>query len=114
MIDNFNVNLDIRKNNQDEVEVNGFTRRTLLNNNFLGNKLIIFIIIGLSFYELACQPREIIDTEKMQVEPKKIEQIIKEILRCNICLQIYSDPMNIKNCLHKFCKRCIEDYNRKV
>ncbi len=111
-MDNFNVSLKISKNSDDGIEVNDYTQRALLNNNFFGNCLIIKL--GLSFYELACQPREIIDTEKVSIDNKKIERVIKDILRCNICLQIYEDPVNIKSCLHKFCKKCIEDYNRRV
>jgi len=47
-------------------------------------------------------------------EIKKIDRIIKETLRCNICLQIFDEPVNMKNCLHKFCKKCIEQYNRRM
>jgi hypothetical protein len=36
MKDNLNVCLEIRKNNFEELEVNDFNRRALLNNNFLG------------------------------------------------------------------------------
>jgi E3 ubiquitin-protein ligase RNF1/2 len=61
-----------------------------------------------------CRAREVVDTEKISIDYKKIDRIIKEILRCNICLQIYHDPVNIKSCLHKFCKKCIEDYNRRM
>jgi formylmethanofuran dehydrogenase subunit E len=111
MLDNFNVTLDIRKNSQDEIEVNGFNRRTLINNNLLGKH---YLNIGLSLYELACQPREVKEYEKVSLDIRKIDKIIKETLRCNICLQIFHDPVNIKTCLHKFCKKCIEDYNRRM
>lgn len=36
MLENLNVTLDIKKNSQGEIEVNGFNRRTLINNNFFG------------------------------------------------------------------------------
>jgi hypothetical protein len=111
MQDNFNVTLDIRKNSQNEIEVNGFNRRTLINNNLLGMRLLK---IGLSLYELACLPRELKQDDKVALDIRKIDKIIKETLRCNICLQIYHDPVNIKNCLHKFCKKCIEGYNRRM
>jgi hypothetical protein len=39
MIGNLNVSMDTKNNAQDDVEVNGFNRRNLINNNFLG-KLI--------------------------------------------------------------------------
>jgi hypothetical protein len=111
MQDNFNVTLDIKKNSQNEIEVNGLNRRTLINNNLLGKCIIN---IGLSLYELACQPREVKHYDTITLDIRKIDKIIKETLRCNICLEIFHDPVNIKTCLHKFCKKCIEDYNRRM
>jgi len=79
------------------------------------NYVLIFIItLALSYYEIACTPRLINKTKLLEIKPEKIHKIIKEILTCNICLQIYNDPVNIKNCLHKFCRRCIEDFNRRM
>ena len=39
-------------------------------------------------------------------------ETLKEGLLCSVCAEIYKDPFNVKNCLHKFCANCIEDYNR--
>jgi hypothetical protein len=36
MIENLNVTLEVEKNAQDELEVNGLTRRALINNSQLG------------------------------------------------------------------------------
>lgn len=69
---------------------------------------------GLTFYELCCKPREIKDINKINFDFKKIDRIIKETLRCNICLQIFQEPVNMKSCLHKFCKKCIQEYNRRM
>lgn len=74
---------------------------------------LIYCIVGLSFYEVIAAPRNISDINQISVSKDQMEMIINETLRCNICLEIYSDPVNIKNCLHKFCRRCIEEYNRK-
>lgn len=35
-MDNFNVNLNINKNTEGGIEVNNYTQRALLNNNFFG------------------------------------------------------------------------------
>ena len=64
-------------------------------------------------FESICQPRIILNENEMEISNEKIDKIIKEILRCSICYEIFEDPVNIKNCLHKFCKKCIGDYNRK-
>lgn len=112
MLENFNVNLEVNQNNQGDIDVNGYSRRVLINNNSIGKCFLLFL--GLTFYEMAALPRVILDVNKIEFNPRKIERIIKELMRCNICLQIYHDPVNIKNCLHKFCKKCIEDYNRRM
>ena len=65
-------------------------------------------------FESVCLPRIILNEEDMEISNKKIDRIIKEILKCSICFEIFEDPVNLKNCLHKFCKKCIGDYNRKI
>ena len=70
--------------------------------------------IGLTCFESICLPREIINEKELNFSENQIEKIIKEILRCSICYEIFEKPVNIKNCLHKFCKKCIENYNRKI
>ena len=30
-----------------------------------------------------------------------------------MCSDVFTRPLNVKDCLHKFCAKCIEDYNRK-
>jgi hypothetical protein len=37
---------------------------------------------------------------------------MKHVLFCQVCSDVYVDPLNVKQCLHKFCASCIEDYNR--
>jgi hypothetical protein len=37
---------------------------------------------------------------------------MKHFLFCSVCSDIYKDPLNVRQCLHKFCAGCIEDYNR--
>ena len=111
MDENINVELEKKINIKEEREVNNQTRRNLINNNLIGNTIIYS---GLTFYELCCKPREIKDVNLINFDFKKIDRIIKETLRCNICLQIYHEPVNMKNCLHKFCKKCIEEYNRRM
>lgn len=37
---------------------------------------------------------------------------LKEGLLCPVCADIYKNPLNVRQCLHKFCLNCIEDYNR--
>ncbi len=65
-------------------------------------------------YDLVCAPRQIKDIKKVNFDLHKIPNIIRDTLRCSICLEIFNDPVNIKNCLHKFCRKCVEDYNRKM
>lgn len=113
MTDNFNVSFEINKNDKAEVTINNYTKKDITVGINLGRRHI-FTFLGLTPYEFVSQARHIKDFTKLVFDNKSIEKIIKETLRCNICLEIYHDPVNIKNCLHKFCKKCIEDYNRKV
>ena len=38
---------------------------------------------------------------------------LKEGLLCPVCFDVFKDPYNVRQCLHKFCAVCIEDYNRQ-
>jgi len=113
MNENFHVQLEKKICENNEIEVNNQSRKNLINNNLIGKNNPLKTP-GLTFYELCSKPREIKDVNKIDIDIKKIDRIIKEILRCNICLQIYHVPVNMKNCLHKFCKKCIEEYNRRM
>ena len=57
---------------------------------------------------------EILENYQLEINSNLINKLIKEDLSCTICMQIYGSPVNIKNCLHKFCKQCIEKYTRTV
>lgn len=67
----------------------------------------------MSYYEVVAGPRIIKDISQLDLSNEQIQMCIKDVFKCSICLSIYTDPVNIKNCLHKFCKKCIEDYTRK-
>ena len=82
-------------------------------NNVSYNEIQNNYFAKISPFESVCLPRKILNENEMEISNEKIDKIIKEILRCSICYEIFEDPVNIKNCLHKFCKKCIGDYNRK-
>lgn len=52
---------------------------------------------------------ESVDSEFVNLE---LFDSIKEALLCSVCSDVFKDPLNVKQCLHKFCATCIEDYNR--
>jgi hypothetical protein len=70
--------------------------------------------IGLTAYETVCSPREISDESKISFSKDQINKVIEEVLRCNICYDIFQSPVSVKGCLHKFCKSCISDYYFKI
>ena len=70
--------------------------------------------LGLSAYESVCLPREIKNESKIEFNKDQINKVIEEVLRCNICYNIFQNPVSIKGCLHKFCKSCISDYYFKI
>ena len=83
-------------------------------NNFSQTDIINISQIGLTPYETVCSPRLILSENKVKFTKPQIERVINEMLRCSICYDIFNDPVNLKKCLHKFCKKCIGDYNRKI
>ena len=70
--------------------------------------------IGLTPYESVCCPRKIINEAKIEFTKDQINKVIEEVLRCNICYNIFQNPVCVKGCLHKFCKNCISDYYFKI
>ena len=98
------VDFTIEQRPNEKPIINGKTQNEILNG----------LSMGLSCYETLCKPREINSNHTIRFTSSQIERILNEILHCNICNDIYQEPVNIKNCLHKFCKKCIEDYNRKI
>ena len=56
----------------------------------------------------------IINESKVDFSKDQINRVIEEVLRCNICYNIFQNPVSVKGCLHKFCKACISDYYFKV
>ena len=78
------------------------------------NTIMRDMSIGLTAYETICSPREISDESKISFSKDQINRVIEEVLRCNICYNLFQNPVNVKGCLHKFCKSCIMDYYFKV
>lgn len=106
-----------------DININGHYRNSILNSNIIGKHylylysyifhILLSIIKGLSYYEVIAGPREIKDISNISFSDTQITTLIKDVFKCTICLSLFIDPVNIKNCLHKFCRKCIEDYNRK-
>jgi hypothetical protein len=67
----------------------------------------------LFYYEVVCGQRKIKNINKIQIGLDKIDQIVNEIFTCSFCMNIFQDAVNLKNCLHKFCKKCAQDYFRQ-
>lgn len=72
------------------------------------------ISFGLNAYESVCSPRKIKNESKIEINKEQINKVIEEVLRCNICYNIFHNPVSVKGCLHKFCKVCISDYYFRV
>lgn len=46
-------------------------------------------------------------TENDVADAETFEKI-RKLLTCPICMEIFHDPVYIKDCSHRFCKICIE------
>ena len=99
-------NLTIKKDEKDKLNttVNSSNYQTILKD----------MSAGLTAYESVCAPRKINDESKIAFSKEQINKVIEEVLRCNICYDLFQSPVSVKGCLHKFCKPCIMDYYFKV
>jgi Zinc finger, C3HC4 type (RING finger). len=52
-------------------------------------------------------PAREIKEESEFIEDDTFEKV-KNLLTCPICLDIFTEPVLVKKCLHRFCKTCIE------
>ena len=112
---NNNNNFSSSENFQSVFNIQKDPKTSLIKaNNFTYNEILNFSSIGLTAYESICNPRIIINENNVKFTKYQIERVINEMLRCSICYDIFHDPVNLKKCLHKFCKKCIGDYNRKI
>jgi hypothetical protein len=111
--ENFYIDNSIKLDEKNGVMANGFSRTEIMDMTTQGNHLTNFTL-EMDYYEIIARPRMIKNINNLQFDKSQVERIIKEIFQCPICMTILIDPVNIKTCLHKFCKKCIEDYNRRV
>ena len=95
-ISEFNINEETKEN----IKVNDKNIQQILND----------LSLGLTPFESVCLPRNITNESKIEFSSEQINKIIEEVLRCNICYNIFQSPVSIKGCLHKFCKSCISNY----
>lgn len=57
-------------------------------------------------------PYRKVDDNPEIVDDNTFEKI-KSALSCRICLEVYKDPVYTKDCMHRFCKQCIEKIIRR-
>ena len=64
---------------------------------------------------MVCEPRLLDDTNDTSEDiiNEDVFDLLKEFLLCPVCYDIARNPVRVKQCLHKFCMSCIDDYNRK-
>lgn len=87
----------------------------------------------LNIYQISCKPRILVEEPANGQASQRLEESeissdtygqhqlinsklfdrLKECLLCQVCSDVFTRPLNVKDCLHKFCAKCIEDYNRK-
>ena len=93
-----------------ELNIKEEEKGNIIVNDRNNQQLIRDMSIGLTPYESVCSPRTILNESKIEFNKEQISKVIEEVLRCNICYNIFQNPVSIKGCLHKFCKTCISDY----
>ena len=116
---NFNVSLEkkvVDKNEDNKIKeivmINGKDTNYIMKNSNSIISLKYILVMNLSHYETICLPRQIMNINKIEVDEEKVNRIINEIFTCSFCKYLFVDPVSVNGCLHKFCKKCIENYNR--
>lgn len=97
---NLNVDFNV-KTDKKAITINGIQRQELLEK---------YSLKDMEFYEAMGFPRKIENMGNIDISIEKIERIINEIFKCTICQFTFTEPVNFKNCLHKFCKTCVDSY----
>ena len=63
-------------------------------------------------FDKTLTPRFLTEEDKEGFVPESTLEKIIDWMRCPVCMDIMMKPVNVKNCLHKFCHSCLERYNR--
>jgi hypothetical protein len=105
----FNVESVISKDDEGVPTFNGKSRRIIVD----------LCYINLNYYQMACKPRILnedvqADSDDEYIDEDLFHRIKDAALLCPVCYDVYKTPLTVRQCLHKFCSACIEDYNRKV
>lgn len=58
--------------------------------------------------DLALFPKRMKIAQNSALADGETFEKIKKMLTCPICMEIFKDPVYIKDCSHRFCKSCIE------
>lgn len=58
--------------------------------------------------DLAVFPKRLKPLQNNDLADEETFEKIKKMLTCPICMEIFKDPVYIKDCSHRFCKQCIE------
>lgn len=58
--------------------------------------------------DLGVFPKRIKPKQNFEIVDEETFEKIKKMLTCPICMEIFKDPVYIKDCSHRFCKSCIE------
>ncbi|CDW80562.1 zinc finger (c3hc4 ring finger) [Stylonychia lemnae] len=98
------IKAEIGRNAHGQPTFNGYSRQQIVDYKFR----------DLNFYQMTCGPRKLKDEDQDEEIDLECFNQIKEILHCPVCYDILKEPLNVKMCLHKFCRHCIENYNRTV
>ena len=85
---------------QDMATFNGRNRQYIVN----------YCYQNLNYYQMACKPRVLLPSKEDDddyIDMDLFQKIKEASLLCPVCTDVYKHPLNVRQCLHKFCSECI-------
>lgn len=92
---------------QETIEINE-ANKNIKYNGYLRAEIISHKLNETNCYNSVAGPQKIVNISKIKITKEKVDQVIKECFKCPICCEIYTDIVQLKVCLHSYCRKCFD------
>lgn len=82
-----------------QIKYNGYSRSDILSHKLKETNC----------YDYVAGVQRVVDISQIHISREKVDKIIKEFFICQICHEVYTNIVQLKSCLHSYCKKCFDD-----